>query len=407
MKILSKTSLMLALALGAAPVAMMIPATPAMAAKAPQPKISDAVRKPLIEVQNLLKKNDFAGALPKIQEAKALIKSEDDRFYVGQMMYDIGRGLKDNAVQAEAVDAMLQSGFIAPENRATYTFALGQLSYMNKDYAKAETAFGQVNQLDPANLQAYALAAETKVKLGKKAEAVALLQSAADRAQPGQPIPNEWYGRAIGLGMDAKLPAAVFGITMSWLKAYPTQTHWRDSLSVYRDLHTVDNEYSLDIMRLQRAAQALRGERDYVEVAEATYLKFPNEAKAVLDEGVAAGVLNLTQMRGAAELSTLAAGKVAADKASLSKNVPTAKSALNTADAYASYADYASAIELYRKALSLGGLDANLINTRLAVALFKSGQKDEAKSVFASITGPRADLAKYWLTFIDNPPTAD
>ena len=55
----------------------------------------------------------------------------------------------------------------------------------------------------------------------------------------------------------------------------------------------------------------------------------------------------------------------------------------------------------------MGGADANLVNTRLGAALYHSGQKDAAKTTFASITGPRADLARYWMTFIDTPATAD
>jgi tetratricopeptide (TPR) repeat protein len=406
MKMLSKTSLVLALAFGAASVGFVAPQA-AFAAKAPAIKVSDAVRKPLIDAQAAMKKQDWDGALVKINEAKAIATTNDDKFVVNQLLYEVGRNKQDNKIQAEAIDQMLQSGFVSPENRGSFYTALGQLSYVNQDYAKAEMAFDQAMQLTPSNQQLFALAAETKFKLKKPAEAVAMIQRVADMAPAGTPIPQDWYGRGIAIGAEAKLPDAVTKLTMSWLKAYPTQTHWRDSLSLYRDLHKLDTDYSLDVMRLQRAAGALRGERDYVELAEATYLRFPAEAKAVLDSGVSAGVLNLTQMRGAAELSTLAGSKIAADKASLSMNVANAKSAVSTADAYASHGDYASAITLYRKALGMAGADANLVNTHLGAALYNAGQKDEAKTVFGSITGPRADLARYWIAFIETPPTAD
>src|SRR3546814_12497972 len=47
------------------------------------------------------------------------------------------------------------------------------------------------------------------------------------------------------------------------------------------------------LMRLMRAAGAMKGESDYYEYANSAYMKgLPGEAKAVIDEGVAAKVLN-------------------------------------------------------------------------------------------------------------------
>jgi tetratricopeptide (TPR) repeat protein len=168
----------------------------------------------------------------------------------------------------------------------------------------------------------------------------------------------------------------------------------------------MDAELNLDFMRLQRTVGALKGERDYAELLEATYLKFPGEAKSVVDEGASAGAINVAQSRTIKEFSTIAAGKIAADKASLKKSAANGRAALGLADAYASYSDYASAIEMYAKAESLGGVDLNTIKLRKAAALAKSGQKDAAKQLLTTITGPRADLAKFWTIYIDRPPTA-
>lgn len=408
MKFLSTSALVLSLMLGTATVAVTA-SDPAAAAKpkAPSLKLSDPVRKAVGTAQEALKKGDTATAQASLTEAKGVAQTPDDRYITYSVMYELGQATKDTKVQAEAIDGMLQSGKVPAENQGMFYTALGQLAYNNQDYAKAEAALTQAVQLNPTNRDVFALAAEAKYKLKKPAEAVAMIQQAADAgAQAGTPIPQEWMARGIAIGADARLGAPVTKLTQTWLKAYPTQVHWRDALSIYRDLNKLDGDYQLDIMRLQRAAGALRGERDYVELAEATYLKFPNEAKTVLDEGIAAGVLKPGQSKGAMELSSIAKGKVAADKASLSKNAANGRAALGTADAYTSYGDYATAIELYRKALTLGGVDANLVNTRLGAALALAGRKDEAKQVFSTVTGPRADLAQYWMVFIDNPPAA-
>ena len=408
MKILHSTSIALALALGAATASVVI-ASAAIAAKpkAPNIKMSDGVRNAIIASQNAQKSNDLATAQAKVDEAKAAIQTDDDRYVVGSQQYDVGKATNNAKLQEEGVGNMLQSGKVPAENQGQYYTAYGQLAYSNNDFANAENALQQAIQRSPADTQIYALLAETKFKLNKPAEAVGLIQQAADKGDAaGQPIPKDWFGRGLAIGMQAKQAAPVAKLSVSWLKDYPERTNWRDALVIYRDLHPADPELDLDIMRLQRAAGALKGERDYAEYAEATYLKFPGEAKGVVDEGVAAGAINLAQSRSLKELSTIAGGKVAADKASLKKSAPTGRTALGIADAYASYGDYASAIEMYDKAASLGGVDANTVNLRKGAALAKSGQKDAAKQVLAQVTGPRADLAQFWMVFIDHPPAA-
>lgn len=409
MKSLSTTTLALALALGVT-TAAVVTSAPAVAQKknkAPKLQLSEPVRKAIGEAQAAMKANDTATAQAKVNEAKAVAQTPDDRYVVFSQQYDVARATNDQKSQAEAIDGMLQSGKVPAENQGQFYTALGQLSYATQNFAKAEQALDQAAQLNPGNKELFALLAEVKYKNRKPAEAVALIQRAADTGDAaGQPIPKEWYGRGVAMGMEGKLADPVAKLSQSWLKNYPELTNWRDALIIYRDLHALDAEAQLDLMRLQRAVGALKGERDYVELLEATYLKFPGEAKAVADEGTAAGAINLAQSRSIKELSTIAAGKIAADKASLKKSAANGRAALGIADAYASYKDYASAIEMYDKAASLGGIDANTVKLRKGAALAQSGQKDAAKQVFATVTGPRADLAKFWTIFIDHPPAA-
>lgn len=404
MKLMSTTALGLALIFGAVTVATVAPQA-AEAKGGPQLKLSDAVRKPVAAAQEALKKNDTATAITQLDAAKAVAKTPDESYVINSVLYEVGKLTKDNKTQATAVAGMIDSGKVDAASLPTFNMVLGQLSYFTQDYARAEQALQAAIDLKTSEPAAYALLAESKFRLKKPAEAVAVLQQAADAGiAAGKPIPNDWYGRGIAIGTDAKLPDAVTKLSLSWLKAYPDQTHWRDSLVIYRDLHTLDADTALDLMRLQRDAGALRGERDFVDLAEATYIKFPNEALSVIEAGIAAGAINPTQSRAATELKGLASSKVAADKASLTKNAANARSAVGNADAYMSYGDTASAIELYRKALTLGGADANLVNLRLGAALAKAGQTAEAKTVLSSITtGPRADIARYRLLMLDTP----
>ena len=71
-----------------------------------------------------------------------------------------------------------------------------------------------------------------------------------------------------------------------------------------------------------------------------------------------------------------------------------------TGDAYLGYGEYAKAAELYRAALTKSGVDTNLANLRLGIALARSGDKAGATAAFNAVTGPRADIAKYWLLYL-------
>ena len=74
--------------------------------------------------------------------------------------------------------------------------------------------------------------------------------------------------------------------------------------------------------------------------------------------------------------------------------------ALKVADGYYGHGDYAKAAEFYRLALQKGSVDANLANTRLGMALAMSGQRPAAEAAFKAVTGPRADLANFWLLWL-------
>ena len=48
------------------------------------------------------------------------------------------------------------------------------------------------------------------------------------------------------------------------------------------------------------------------------------------------------------------------------------------------------------------GVDPNLANMRVGVALTAAGDKAGATTAFNAVTGSRADLAKYWLLHLQS-----
>jgi tetratricopeptide (TPR) repeat protein len=400
----------IALALGAVTVAGVEPALAQKkekAAKAPDFKMSKPVREAVIAAQTAIKAGDTATADAKLAEAKAAATTDDDKYVVGSVMYDSARTQNNMAKQGEAIEAMLASNKVTGTQLATMYFASGQIAYNNKNMALAEQRLQQAVDAGVADPNAFALLVEAKNQAGKPADAIAVLEQAiAKQKAAGQAVPNEWYARGISIGYNAKLAPQLEHLTQEWLAAYPSPSNWRDSLITYRDLNKVDPDYELDLMRLMRTAGALKGERDYMDYVQATYLKFPTEANAVLDEGVSSGNIKLTGT--ANEIKTLVKGKLAADKTAtqsaandIKAGKGSGKLALATGDALYGAGDFAQAADVYKAALAKGDADKNLVNSRLGASLARAGQKDAAKQVFAQVTGPRAGLAKYWMVWLD------
>lgn len=410
MRFVSTIALSVTLALAGATVAGVQPAFAQKKEKeaaAPALKLSKPVREALVAAQNAVKAGDLATADAKTAEAKAAATTEDERYYTGSILYDIANKQNDHAKQLSAIEMMLDSGKVPPASVANYYLAAGKLAYQAKDMAKAEQRLGQSISAGTTDPDAYALLTETKNQLGKPAEAIqALEQAIAKQKAAGQAVPNEWYGRGISIAYQAKLSPQLEQLTQEWLAAYPTPSNWRDSLITYRDVNKVDAEYELDLMRLMRAAGALKGERDYMDYVQATYLKFPTEANGVIDEGVASGNVKLTGT--ASELKTLVKGKLAGDKTStqtaandVKAGKGTGRLALGTGDALYGAGDFAQAAEIYKIALTKSDVDKNVVNSRLGAALARAGQKDAAKQAFSAVTGQRQGLARYWMVWLD------
>jgi hypothetical protein len=132
---------------------------------------------------------------------------------------------------------------------------------------------------------------------------------------------------------------------------------------------------------------------------------YPGEAKAVLEEGIAAGLVDVNKTPFKEEMEQ-AKAKSAGEAASLDSaaakgmSASTAKVALATGDLLYGYGQYAKAADLYRAALKKTGADAGLINLHLGMALARAGDKAGATAALNAVTGQRAEIAKYWLAYL-------
>ncbi len=413
MKLAATLSLSMALALGtiglaspvvAAPKAEKPPAAPAF-------KLSKEFRAAIGPVQPLIKSGDTAGASAKLAAAEALALAPDEKYVAGAVRLELAGALKNQQMQGQALEAMVGSGSTPAADLPKFNFYLGNFAYQAQNYAKALGFFSAAdkggysgsNQIDM-----FLLMAESNFKLNQPAVGFPYIDRAiVAQNAAGQKPPESWYSRAASVAYKAKLNSEVAKWTQAQVRAYPTAENWRSALVTYRDGARLDGQLSIDLMRLMRETKSLTGERDFFEYASlAVDRALPGEAKSAIEEGFASGAVTKSS-RAVSELLTVATGKIANDRASLLASERTAgtsgtgKSAAGTADGFMGYGENTKAIDLYRIALKKGGVDVDQVNTRLGIALARSGQKDEARKAFNAVTGPRADIAKFWLLWLD------
>lgn len=409
MKFVSTTALTLTLALGAA----AMTATPAAAKKsdsaAPAVKYSDGFRKVAPPVQDALSKKDYATAKAALPAAQAAATTDDDKYAAATFALQIAQGTNDQAGMAAAADAMLATGK-APTDLAVQLYSLqGQTAFNAGKLDVADRAFTQVNTLKPNDPDVLISIAAVKSRENQSAAALQYTdQAIAAKKASGQAVDEDWYRRALSIAYDGKNPQGVIKYGQQLVDAYPRSDIWRVALQTYRDTSQLDPQVDLDVLRLMRATNSLAGERDYYEYANTALNKgFPGEAKAVIDQGMSSNMVDnkaLATSKALAEIKSIAATKVAADKADLpnsDKRARTASSgslAYQTADAYLGYAMYPQAIDLYKVALQKGA-DANVVNLHLGEAQAQSGDKAGAAQSFAKVTGPSQVIAQYWTIY--------
>ncbi|MEO5612566.1 MAG: tetratricopeptide repeat protein [Sphingomicrobium sp.] len=367
--------------------------------------ISKGAQKPLAELQTAVNANDVANIPAKLAAAQAAAKSADEKLLVAQLQLKASAAANDEMAEIAALNALIASGGLDQAQTPGVYVALGKLQHKNKQFTQAATSFERVLAINPGNTDALIWLAENRNSQGQVNEAVALLQRALQaKTAAGQKADEAWYKRAIALAYNANLPSSI-DLSRQWVAAYPSPANWRDALRVYRKIGSPDSTGMLDALRLARATDGLEGDSDFFAYASGAETSSPGEARAVLDEAIAAKKIDPAKPMFKDVVAKLKASRVLSlselpQLATEARGASTARLALRVGDAYYGYGDYAKAVELYRAALTKTGADANLVNLHLGMALARSGDKAGATTALKAVAGPQSELAKFWLVYL-------
>ena len=407
---------------GAILAASLSVAAVAAAAQAPVPlapparslALSPAERNVVAALGNSLASPDRAAQDQALAAARVAARSPEARYATGYYQLQIADRRGDAALRAQAVDILVESGQPTAAEAVPLLANQASRSLVAGDLPRTDRLLARMIELQPNNPSVLADYAELKVRRGEPGNGVILLVRAIEAAQAsGRPAPESWHLRGLALAFDGRLApqAGIFGRAL--VANYPSAVNWRDALLAYRELAPADPTLGIDVQRLMRTSGALSGERDYQEYADAAVrAQQIGEAKAVLDEGVARGMIQTTRVpreltaATAVRAATTERGRLAGLRTAALAPAGTGQQARTAADLHFGNGLYSEAAELYRAALAKGGEDPNLVNSRLGAALALAGRRAEAEIALRAVTGPRADLAGLWLAWLSRRPMA-
>jgi hypothetical protein len=396
--------------------------------KADQVKLTPAVQKPASEAQKALQAKDFATADTQLALAEAASVTDDDKYIAAALRFDLEAGKMraaqtanpnapiDEQVLVKPLDVLIANPRTPAANRGQYVYRRGWLAFNARQFPQAIQYYTQARTLGYTDADLDLQIAKAKLEGSDVRGGLTELGTIVDRqAAAGQKPAESFYKFGVAKANAAKMAPETLAWMRKWIAAYPTAKNWRDVVFIYglqRDsIAKLDNQQQIDMFRLLRAARALADQYDYREYAQKVYDRgLPAEAQTVLNEGFSSG--KLTGNADAKSLLT-AAGNAQRNESPLAQLATKAKAAADgklaaqTADAYLGQDNYTAAIPLYRLALEKGTVNTDEVNTRLGIALAKSGDKAGAQAAFGAVKGaPRADMAALWTTWMENPPTA-
>lgn len=340
------------------------------------------------------------------QAALAAAKTPVDRYFVYQLQLQPALDAKNDAALLPLLEGLIATGVPTGTQLVSLFSNAARLNLNAGALDKAAAQIEQAIAADANNPSHHVVLGEVRNRQKRPAEAVAAFQRAiALRQQAGQPADQAIADRAFAIAFNNRLPIAR-DLALDQVKRSPNPKNWRNALKIYEQGSGLSAADKIDLFRLQRLTKSLEGEGDYFPYVDALMTRgLPGEAKAVLDEAFAASKLDRSKAIWK-ELHSSASSRVASDRASLAAgeraaaSAATARPAIATADALLSYGEYARAIALYRAALAKPGVDADVANLRLGIALTRSGDKAGATAAFNAVKGSRSGLARMWLTYL-------
>lgn len=376
-----------------------------------QETVRAEVGKPLQQARDLIKANKHKEALAKLREVEAVPnRTANETFLLEQMRASAASQAGDNEQAIKSFSYLINSGRLNEADTGRYAAGLAGLYYRQRDYKSAANWAERALKSNPNDGAMRSLLIQSYFQAGDFAaanrEAVADIQ-AAEKA--GRTPPEDQLQLLANIASRNTADRSAYVSALERLVTYyPKREYWADLLRRIESKPGWSNRLTVDLYRLRAATKTLTTAADYSEYAQlALQEQQAGEAKKILDEGFAAGILGkgadaerqqrllaLANQRAADAPRALAEAEkeAAADK--------DGNALVRIGFGYSALGQHDKGIALMQQGIAKGGLkrkdDATL---HLGIALHRAGQKQRAAQVFRSVGGTdgTADLARLWM----------
>jgi tetratricopeptide (TPR) repeat protein len=393
--------------------AAVILAVPASAKKkeppVPGPPIimSDGFRAGAQAAEAALRARDVGTAAARVA---ALMPSNDMEAYIAAgLRFQLAVQQRNPQAQRVALTDMFKTNSVPRGDAPRLRFVAAYLSYTVGNYDDAISQLDYAKTLGYSGVDAIMLRADIALRRNKPKDARPFVQQAiAAQKEAGKNVPLSWTDRAISMAYQAGDWVEVGQLYRDRLNLQESKEDWRTALVNYQAAADLDPQLELDLYRLQAANGAMASERDYQSYAQAAEKSgYYSEAKSIIEAGRSAGKLTPTQAVTSQLLKAVTpkAPKEIAGLPALAKKAAASssgKESIALADSYFSLGQFPQAAEQYRAALAKGGVDANRANTRLGVALARSGDLANAQAALGQVTGKWASVAGFWTVWVEH-----
>jgi hypothetical protein len=369
------------------------------------------VGQPVAQAGQLLKDKKYKEALQKLATADAVPnKTAYERYVVEGTRAAIDLNSGDDRGAIKALEAVIATGILSPQDALIRTQALVQLDYKVKDYPETIAAANRYYQQGGSADEPRLLQAEAYYQQSDFADAAKTVRAILQTdAKTGKKPDENLLLALVSSEYQQKDEAGRIEALKRLVTLYPKPQYWTDLLAaVAKQPGFATDRLALDLDRLKLATGTINAANDYMEAAQLALLAgLPGDAKAILDKGYAAGALGKdAQADREKRLAAMAAQQAGDDSKTLAQQEGDAAKAANglawekLGEAYASYGQGDKAIAAYNQALQKGGLkhsdDAKL---HLGIAELAAGQKARARETLNGVTSADGtkELAQLWL----------
>ena len=371
-----------------------------------QEAIRAEVGKPLQAARDLYKQGKHKEALAKLREAEAVPnRTASENHLIEQMRAAIASQAGDTEQAIKASQALIASGKLSEADRAKHAASLASLYYRNRDFANAAKWAEQALKAN-GDATMRSLMIQSYYQAGDlQAASRAALEDVQAAEKAGRAPPEDRLQLLANVASKGGDRGAYVQALERLVAYYPKREYWADLLRRIESKPGFSNRLTLDVYRLRMATKTLDTANDYSEAAQlALQQGQAAEAKKILDEGFAAGVLGKgAEADRQKRLMTLASTRAA----DAPKDLATAEAEgaedpnalVRIGMAYTGLGQYDKGIALMQKGLGKPGLknpeDARL---HLGIAYLRAGNRTKAAETLRAVKGTdgAADLARLW-----------